>query len=682
MRVLRRPLQLPGDREGRTAALLGREWLVTNGLGGYASNTLANVPTRRYHGMLISALPNPHGRMVMLTDVSERVRLADGTAMSLTGEDHTERGLTLPAVERISAFELEDGLPVWRFAAGDAVLERRVCMPYHQNTVHIHYRLLEGEGRVRLNLRPALNYRAVEEPVSAALREPYTMSVLNDRLEIRADAFLPPLRLQLAGRSGAFTIEPSQLTERLYRVEAHRGYEDTGDLWSPGYFRIDLEPGAEVTLIASTEPWSTMLALSPAAALDAERERRQRLLLLAPDSCRSGVAAELTLAADAFVVSPAYRAEDVARRRAAGDELRSIIAGYHWFTDWGRDTMIALEGLTLSTGRHGEAGEILRTFAQYTQDGLIPNMFPNGSSAGHYNTADASLWFFHAVDRYVAVTGDRATLRQLLPTLRDIAAHHLRGTRFGIRVDDSDGLLTQGEAGEQLTWMDAKVDGWVVTPRRGKAVELNALWYNALCLLERWVGEEGETDAAGEYARHADRARAAFNRRFWYEDGGHLYDVVDGEEGADPALRPNQLLAISLPHAVLQHDRWDSVLRATRDALLTPVGLRSLAPGHPGYRSNYHGNLRERDGAYHQGTVWPWLIGPFIDAWLKAYPDDVGGAHNFLDGLVQHLADFGVGSIAEIFDAEPPFTPRGCIAQAWSVAEVLRCWQSTRAGAP
>jgi predicted glycogen debranching enzyme len=339
--------------------------------------------------------------------------------------------------------------------------------------------------------------------------------------------------------------------------------------------------------------------------------------------------------------------------------------------------MISLEGLTLTTGRHVEAGYILRTFAHYVRDGLIPNLFPQGERVGLYHTADATLWYFHAIDRYLAATGDTETLRLLLPRLCDIVKHHLEGTRFGIGVDPRDGLLHQGAEGYQLTWMDAKVGDWVVTPRRGKAVEINALWYNALRLLERWLRQlEGE-GAARRMAEHAERAARSFNERFWYAKGGYLYDVVDGEQGDDPACRPNQVLAISLPHPVLDQARWRLVLEVVRERLLTPVGLRSLAPGHPDYKAKYYGDLRARDAAYHQGTVWAWLIGPFVDAWLKAHPDDREGARRFLQGFTSHLEEACIGSISEVFDAEPPFTPRGCIAQAWSVAEVLRCWAKT-----
>jgi predicted glycogen debranching enzyme len=395
------------------------------------------------------------------------------------------------------------------------------------------------------------------------------------------------------------------------------------------------------------------------------------------------LASELVLAADQFIITPAGRAEESARARASGEDVRTVIAGYHWFTDWGRDTMISLEGLTLTTGRHREAAYILKTFAHYIRDGLIPNMFPDGSREGLYHTADATLWFFHAVQRYLDVTGDTDTVRSLVPRLADVIVQHLKGTRFGIGVDTSDGLLRQGAPGYQLTWMDAKVDDWVVTPRRGKAVEINALWYNALRLLDGWVSAFGGGPRDLDLRRHAERARESFNRRFWYEAGGHLYDVVDGESGEDdPACRPNQVFAISLDHPVLERSRWEPVMQVVRDKLLTPVGLRSLAPGHQDYKAKYYGDLRSRDAAYHQGTVWGWLIGPFVDAWLKVYPGDRAGARKLLEGFDVHLSSACAGSISEIFDAEPPYTPRGCVAQAWSVAEVLRCLDKTRAAEP
>jgi predicted glycogen debranching enzyme len=373
----------------------------------------------------------------------------------------------------------------------------------------------------------------------------------------------------------------------------------------------------------------------------------------------------------------------MARAHAYGDEVRTVIAGYHWFTDWGRDTMISLEGLTLTTGRHVEAGYILRTFAHYVRDGLIPNMFPEREHEGLYHTADATMWFFHAMQRYIDYTHDRLTLSLLYPTLKGIIANHVRGTRFGIRMDERDGLLTQGADGYQLTWMDAKVDDWVVTPRRGKAVEINALWFNALKLMERWAADHG--DMSADYRDLSERVRRSFNERFWHPEAGYLYDIVDvdGFQGlVDPKCRPNQVLAISLPNPVLIRERWPSVLNAVRDRLLTPVGLRSLAPGDADYKARYFGDLRARDAAYHQGTVWGWLVGPFVDAWLKVHPDDIEGARRTIDGFIPHLDDGCIGSISEVFDAEEPFTQRGCIAQAWSVAEVLRVWVKLSQQAP
>jgi predicted glycogen debranching enzyme len=354
-----------------------------------------------------------------------------------------------------------------------------------------------------------------------------------------------------------------------------------------------------------------------------------------------------------------------------------VIAGYHWFTDWGRDTMISLEGLTITTGRHREAAFILRTFAHYVKDGLIPNMFPDGSNQGLYHTADATLWFFHALERYLVATGDEDMLIELLPVMQEIIDRHEQGTHFGIRMDPKDSLLTQGEEGYQLTWMDAKVDGWVVTPRRGKAVEINALWHNALCNVARWTETARGVQPAGRYAERAARVRESFNARFWNPKRGFLFDIVDGETGDSDLCRPNQVFAISLENPVLAREHWSSVMKAVEERLLTPVGLRSLAPGEPDYKERYYGDLRARDAAYHQGTVWGWLIGPYMDAWLKVHPGDQRRAREVLQGLVEHLDSFGVGSVAEVFDATAPYTPRGCIAQAWSVAELLRCWALT-----
>lgn len=652
------------------AVLAEREWLIANGIGGYASASLPGLATRKYHGLLVAALPNPLGRIVMFNHLVEYLALPGGGGVQLSGEEFSDRRLVLPGARHLQEFRLEAGLPVWVFEIDGTVLEKRVVMPHRQNTTVVMYRLRQGSSPVRLELRPAVHFRHYGDEVTLPLQEHYRLT-LAEVSEISCADGPAVLRLWLGGRESNFAQDSCELAELHYRVEEERGYGHQGRLWSPGIFSVHLAVGESAALVASTEPEDVMLALSPAETLAAEQERRRRLLRAAPESVRQGLAAELVLAADQFAITPVGRRRDAARAAAEGDEIKSLIAGYHWFTDWGRDTMISLEGLTLTTGRAREAGSILRTFGNYVRDGLLPNMFPDGSNEGLYHTADATLWFFHALDRYHAITGDEAMLTRLLPTMIDIAERHLRGTRFGIGVDADDGLLRQGAEGYQLTWMDAKCDDWVVTPRRGKAVEINALWYNALCLLERWTRRFGRATAE-VWAAHAARARESFNRRFWYDEGGYLYDVVDGAEGDSDECRPNQIFAISLPHPVLDRARWASVLGVVEERLLTPCGLRSLAPGSGHYAPRYFGALRERDAAYHQGTVWAWLIGPWIDAWRKLHPDDIAGTRRWLGALLDHLDQFGVGFIAEIFDAEPPYTPRGCIAQAWSVAEVLR----------
>ena len=661
----------PETREAER--LVEREWLVTNGLGGYSSGTVSGVITRRYHGLLIASLPAPIGRAVMLNQLSEEIRLPNGRTVLLGGEERVGPLLTLHGAPHLIGFRLELGLPIWTYDVSGAVIEKRVLMPSGYNTVHISYRLLEGEEPHRIKLRPAMHFRVHEAPVSTPLEQPYKLVVVDDALEVHApNEHMPPLHMLLYGNRKAFTVEGRRQTELLYRIEASRGYEAAGDLWSPGFFRATLDRDVPVVLVASVEPWDNIFPLSSDAAREIDEVRRNRLLSLVPGTREDSVTTELVLAADQFIIKPAGRAAEAARAQAAGDEARTVIAGYHWFTDWGRDTMISLEGLTLSTGRYREAAAILRTFAHHVRDGLIPNMFPDGATQGLYHTADATLWFFHALDRYIACTQDMATLETLAPTMESIVRHHLQGTRFGIHVDPDDGLLAEGAEGYQLTWMDAKCGDWVVTPRVGKPVEINALWYNALCVLEQWLTYLGRAEAAADMHGHAQRAKRSFNARFWYEKGGHLYDVVDGPGGDDPACRPNQVFAISLPNPVLNEEHWQPVLDVVERKLLTPYGLRSLSPDHPDYHPTYTGDLRTRDGAYHQGTVWAWLIGPFVDAWRRVHPDRAADAEKFLEGLIEHLDDYGVGSIAEIFDAEPPYTPRGCIAQAWSVAEVLR----------
>jgi predicted glycogen debranching enzyme len=679
-KILRR-VDLAVDRDARMQQLLDTEWIVTNGLGGYASSTTAGVITRRYHGLLVAALPNPLGRMVMLNHLGECVT-ADGSTAALNAEEREPGRIDSMLGERVVAVRLEAGLPVWEYQWNGVRLEKRILMPHRQNSVHISYRLVDGPSTARLELVPAVHFRGYEDPVNYETylpsKVPYAITMAGGVHQIGVEGPLPPLRLTILGADDhRFIADEHAASELLYRVEESRGYEFRGTLWAPGHFEITLERGAVVTLIASVESEEVMLALSADDASQCELERRRRLVSSAAPQAQDETGAELVLAADQFIITPAGRVADATRAAAMGNEIRTVIAGYHWFTDWGRDTMISLEGLTLTTGREREAAFILRTFAHYVRDGLIPNMFPDGSNEGLYHTADATLWFFHAVEAYLRRSGDEATLTHLLPVMLHIIESHLKGTKFGIGVDRSDGLLRQGAEGYQLTWMDAKVDGWVVTPRRGKAVEINALWYNALRLMEGWLETVRGPHAAAAVHGHAERAYESFNKRFWMPDKGYLFDVIDGEHGDSPLCRPNQIFSISLDHPVLEQSRWESVINTVQSRLLTPFGLRSLAPGEPDYKRQYFGDLRSRDAAYHQGTVWGWLIGPWVDAWLKLHPEDRVGARRFLDGSIAALNDFGLGTIGEVFDAEPPYTPRGCIAQAWSVAEVLRCWVKT-----
>ncbi|MCW2237586.1 amylo-alpha-1,6-glucosidase [Azospirillum canadense] len=658
-------------------AALSREWLVANGLGGYTSSSLSGAVTRRYHGLLVAALPAPLGRVVMLSQVNDVLIQPDGTERRLSSHNPDPEHWHNGSPSGLTEFRMEAGLPVWRYDFDGVVIEKQVVMPHRQNIVHVTYRIVKAEQPVCLRLRPVLAFRKLESAVDQPLARDYRITARGHEYEVWAGSDLPVLRMAVEGAELPLTLDGGARRDVFYSVEADRGYESRGSLWSPGFFSGPLSQGQTISFVAATESWQRIWALPPDDVLRFETERRRRLVHTAHPALREGPMAELVLSADSFIFVPAGRVADQMRARAEGDEVRTVIAGYHWFTDWGRDTMISLEGLTLTTGRHVEAGWILRTFAHYIRQGLIPNMFPDGKDEGLYHTADATLWFFHALNRYIRTTNDRHTLQLLLPKLLDIIDHHRRGTRFGIGVDPRDGLLRQGQEGYQLTWMDAKVEDWVVTPRRGKAVEINALWYNALRLTAGWLTEEGEADAARPLEELAEQARVSFNKRFWCEHSGYLYDVVDGEQGDDASCRPNQIFAISLDNPVLDRSHWEPVVETVRQKLLTPVGLRSLAPGSRDYKPKYFGDLRARDAAYHQGTVWGWLIGPYVDAWLKLHPDDHAGARELLTGFIPRLNEAGIGTIAEIFDAEPPFRPRGCISQAWSVAEVLRCWAAT-----
>jgi predicted glycogen debranching enzyme len=654
--------------------LLRREWLLTNGLGGFSSGTLAGGVTRRYHGLLVAALPAPQGRTVMLSRLHECIKCHGDEAITLNNQELNEHQLDTENCMCITSFQLDTGLPMWTYRTPHYTLEKRILMQHNQNTVLVNYKLLESADSIDIELRPAMHFRPLEAAVNddAIKYSEYGISARDNLYFVRGGNF-PPLLLKVIDHDSTFNIDNRREDKIFFRLEDERGYAAIGKHWSPGFFKASLRQGESVTVIATTESTDN-LPDQFLLAFKEEIRRRHDLLTLADISVNDHFCAELILAADQFIITPSGRSEEIKRARAVGDEIKSIIAGYHWFTDWGRDTMISLEGLTLITGRIIEAGCILRTFANYVRNGLIPNMFPEHDKDGLYHTADASLWFFHAVHRYLQKSRDRATLRIILPKLVSIVEHHLAGTLFNIGIDPADGLLRQGEEGYQLTWMDAKVNDWVVTPRRGKAVELNALWYNALCLLADWLEQEQDTRAK-DMRQHAQRARASFNQRFWNPVSGYLYDVIDGAEKHDNSCRPNQIFAVALDHPILEQQYWKPVVDTVKQHLLTPFGLRSLSPKHSDYKQNYDGDLFTRDAAYHQGTVWAWLIGPYIDALVKTYPEERHQVRKLLSEFETHMNEAGIGTISEIFDAESPYIARGCIAQAWSVAEVLRCWQ-------
>ena len=653
-------------------SLLAKEWLVTNGTGGYASSTLLGIATRRYHGLFVPDLPG-RGRTLIIPRLDETVEQG-GEPVILSGAEYAGGLIEHDGVRYLKDFRREWQTPVWNFDIGGAVLEKRIVAPHGQNTTYVQYRCTHGS--MRLHLRPYVTFRMHDARLGEGQAEIFPLTISSGRFEISLPQGVPSLKLCVLPRKGVFVADEVISEDVSYQVDRDRGSEHIQDLFSPGYFTVDLLNGHSMALVASVEPWD-MLEFHSDEILQAEQRRLEKLSPLAPALQKDEFAAQLQLAADQFIVQPGARPEEQALAQASGDDARTIIAGYHWFGDWGRDTMISLEGLTLCTGRPDEARAILRTFARYFKDGLLPNLFPEGARQALYHTADATLWYFHALDRYLMTTQDRDTLMQLYPVLKDVVRHHRRGTSFNIGVDPNDGLLHAGASGYALTWMDAKVDDWVVTPRRGKPVEIQALWYNALRLMAEWAGQLGEQ--AAPWLEMARQAEDSFHRRYWFDEGGYLYDVVDGEGGDDASLRPNQIFSLSLRFPILRAERWRPVVDVVSAKLLTPFGLRTLSRDHPNYKATYAGDLRARDAAYHQGTVWPWLIGHYIDARLRVYADKAD-ARRLLRAFADHLHDAGVGTISEIFDAEPPYRPRGCIAQAWSVAEVLRAYLLTRSG--
>ena len=645
---------------GELDAAEQREWLVTNGLGGYAGGTVAGLLTRRYHGLLVAALDPPHRRTLLLTRLDETARYG-GQSYALATNRWSDGSVEPSGYRYLERFRLEGTTPVWSYACRDALIEKRVWMEPGANTTYIRYDLCRGTAPLDLSVKAIVNSRDHHSNTHA------------DDLEINVGAVPNGVRAgnDLYLMSAEAVAETACEWYRGYylRLEAYRGLNALDDNLYAAQFEARLSPGDSVTLVAGTDAQADL----EGSAAYARRQAYEAQLLQ-----QSGLEGEpsrirhLALAADQFVVRRAIQDNS----GTGTDDGRSIIAGYPWFGDWGRDTMISLPGLALVTGRIRTAATILRTYAAFVDRGMIPNRFPDRGEAPEYNTVDATLWYFEALRAYHAAENSHESeklLRELYPVLREIIKRHEEGTRYGIKMDPNDGLLASGEAGIQLTWMDAKVGDWVVTPRSGKAVEINALWYNALRAMIGFATQLGEP--ADTYEALAGKVRAGFGR-FWSEELGHCYDVIDGPEGQEASLRPNQLLAVSLHHSPLDPTQQRAIVDVCARHLLTSHGLRSLSPEDPAYKGHYGGDPRRRDGAYHQGTVWAWLIGPFVSAHLRVYGDR-DRARSYLEPLLSHLSGACIGSISEIFDGDPPFTPRGCSAQAWSVAEVLRAWCTT-----
>lgn len=641
---------ISGDFEAASS----REWLETNGIGGFASGTISGANTRRYHGLLTAALRPPLGRITMLSKFEENVEF-DGQAFDLSSDQFPD--VVSPQGYRfIKEFRL-DPFPVWTYEIGDILIEKRIFMIHGSNTTVCRWAVVGGpRSRLRLVLKPLLSfvdYHSLQHE-SPSIRFGYTVN--ENRISIVSEPDTSELYISHSGAEITHTGHWYKNFE--YAIEKERGFDFSEDLFQPFELAFDLGSGPAV-IFASAEPGQDI-----AYEVVESSEMKRREALIEKADAFSDLEKQLVLAADQFVVS-----------RGSG---HTVIAGYPWFSDWGRDTMIALNGLTLATGRQEIARDIILEFSRHISEGMLPNRFPDAGDEAEYNTVDATLWYFEAVRAYLEKTGDTEFVNEhIYDKLADIISWHLRGTRYNIHVD-TDGLLDAGSPEVQLTWMDAKIGDYVVTPRNGKAVEIQALWYNALLTMADLADELGEPDEGGRYRAMADLCRLSFNGAFWNEEEQSLFDVV--ENGSrDASVRPNQIFAVSLHHSMLDRERAARVLERVERDLLTPVGLRSLSSDDADYCPVYIGSPFDRDSAYHQGTVWGWLIGPFVDAYRRVHADQADveeRVQGMLSGFRSHLLEAGVGQVSEIFDAESPHSPRGCFAQAWSVAELLRVLRS------
>jgi len=632
------------------APLGATEWLETNGLGGWSSSTASGCHTRRYHGLLVAATEPPTGRMVLVSKLDETIH-RNGEEWELGTNDYN--GLYHPTGHRYWTGFCRNWHPEFLCIAGDVRIRKSIVMLHGENTVLLRYQVLDAADSFELRFLPLLASRRYHQLTHANDAVSRDFHFENGVFHARLYEDTPDIYIGVPGASFAST--PYWYYGFHYAEEEYRGLDCREDLFSPGRFDVSLKNGDVLDVWLSTGDLS---GRDTELLFQNELTRRQQLLAELPSA---GISRRLALAADQFVV-----------RR--DDEGRTVIAGYHWFTDWGRDTMISLPGLCLSTGRYEEARKVLAAFARSASMGMLPNRFPDYGEPPEYNNVDGTLWYFVAVHHYLEATGDNGfVLQELLPGLKDIVDWHFRGTRYNIHVEES-GLLFAGEQGQQLTWMDARIGDWVVTPRMGRPVEVQALWYNALRIFSRLLALNGQETDSQIVDLEAKKLRLNFSGQFWYEKGGWLYDVIDEEGRPDPTLRPNQLFAISLPYPLVSGERADKILSVVQQHLYTPVGIRSLSPDHPRYTPSYGGDARQRDSSYHQGPVWSWLLGAYVDSLMRTQ----GGkreAQAVIDRFAYHLDEGCIGSVAEIFDAEPPYKPGGCVAQAWGVAEMLRVVQ-------
>ena len=664
------PSEVDFGREicGDLPAAESREWLVTNGIGGYAFGTIAGHQTRCYHGLLVAALQPPLGRTLLVAKLDETARYASEEFALFT--NRWADGTVAPEGYRnIERFHLEGTTPVWTFALADALLEKRIFMQSGANTTYVLYRLVRASSPVELSIKVLADY-GEEHCVTVGRTQPMEVTPVERGLQVVAFEGATPFYVL----SDSATARPAKDWYRNFDLAAERarGLPDRTDHFFAGEFRATIAPGESLTIVASTAATPSLIG----EAAFAKRQSETGALLdrffaanIGTSQAPSPAVQQLVLAADQFIA---------ARPLDGAADAKTILAGYPWFSDWGRDTMIALPGLCLATGRPGLARNILRTFSRFVSEGMLPNQFPRAGEAPVYNTVDATLWYFEAVRQYFEATSDIGLLPELFPVLDGIIDAHVRGTRYHIHVDPADGLLYAGEPGVQLTWMDAKVGDRVVTPRIGKPVEVNALWLNAAAAMARFARALGRN--AARYEGLAERARTGF-ARFWNSEKQFCFDVIDSPgspDGKDAALRPNQILAVSLPETALTEEQQRAVVDVCARELLTSFGLRSLGRNEAGYRGRYAGSPEERDDAYHQGTVWGWLLGPFALAHLRVYRN-AGEAMSFLEPMFGHIKAAGLGTASEIFDGDPPFTPNGCIAQAWTVGETLRAWRAITA---